>query len=289
MHTNIKPKILFPSDFSESSMNAWSTCEAFAKAYDAEVILLSVVEPPLIRYDYEEEPDVIIARKEANDKIASLEMNKHVSVTPLIKVGKPFKKVIEAALEINPLMIVMGTHGASGIEEFFIGSNASRVIRSASCPVVTVRNNTHDGNFNNILLPLDVSKETKEKVAKAIELAQNFHAHLHLLSVMSNDSKDQTDYLKAQLDGVATYIRNHNIEVSTNFIESSDDISTTVLNYAKETHADFICIMTQQEKQLKDYFVGSVAESVVNHSPIPVLSIRPSNLYVSKRQGSIFG
>lgn len=288
MQTIAQNKILFPSDFSEFSMTSWSTCEAFAKAYNAEVVLLYIVEPPLIRIDYEEEPEVMIARKMVQEKVAELGLDKEVTISTLVKVGKPYKKVIEAALEINPIMIVMGTHGASGFEEFFIGSNASRIIRSATCPVVTVRNAQNDGHFNKILLPLDVTKETKEKVAKAIELAHNFHAKLILVSVLSSDVSSQKDYLTAQLEGVATYIKNHNIEVETNLIESSEDIAKAVISFAKEVEADFICIMTQQEKSLTEYFVGSVAEAMVNHSHIPVLSIRPSNLYVSKKQGSIF-
>lgn len=269
-------------------MKSWNTCASFARAYNAEIVVLYVVDPPLIRVDFEEEVAMIQGRKMISDKIEELNLNQELNVSTLVKVGKPYKKVIEAALEIDPLMIVMGTHGASGFEEFFIGSNASRTIRAASCPVVTVRN-PHDGDFKEILLPLDMTKDTKEKVAKSLELAQHFNARLHLVAVLTSDIKDQADYLRAQLEGVENYIKSHHIECDSNFIETSDDIGTAVLKYSQDCDADFICIMTQQEKSLKEYFVGSVAEHIVNHSEIPVLSIRPSNLYVAKKTTSIFG
>ncbi len=286
MQTN-KQKILFPSDFSESSMNAWGTCEAFAKAYDAEIVILYVVEPPTLRFDYEEEPEVMIARKTVNDKVALLNLAQNVQVSSLVKVGKPFKKIIEAALEIDPITIIMGTHGASGFEEFFIGSNASRVIRSASCPIVTVREPMPDGIVNKILLPLDVTKETKEKLSKALELAQKFNATIHVASVAN--SGDDVAIMTKQLEHVVNYIQNQGISVEKALLETSEDIGNAVLKYAEECEADFICIMTQQEKSIKEYFVGSTAEHIVNRAKIPVVSIRPSNLYISKRLGSIFG
>ncbi len=282
-----KQKILFPSDFSEFSMNAWSTCESFARAYDAEIVILYIVEPPTLRFDYEEEPEIMIARKTVNEKIAAMNLSGGLTVSSLVKVGKPFKKIIEAALEIDPIAIIMGTHGSSGFEEFFIGSNASRAIRSASCPIVTVREPQPDGDFKRILLPLDVSKETKEKLAKSLELAHKFNATVHVASVATSSS--EVENMSKQLESVATYIQNQGISVEKALIETSEDIGNAVLKYAAECEADFICIMTQQELSLKEYFMGSVAEHVVNHSKIPVVSIRPSNLYVSKRLGSIFG
>jgi nucleotide-binding universal stress UspA family protein len=282
------PKILFPSDFSEFSANAWSTCEAFAKAYEADIVLLYVIEPPTLGIGFEEELAMMSSRTFVNEKIAELGWDKNVNITPLIKVGKPFKKIGEAALEVAPIMMVMGTHGASGFEEWFIGSNASKIIRSSTCPVITVRNPQPDGIFKRILVPLDLTKATREKVTKAIELAEKFKGALHLVSVLASTNKEDEEYLKKQLDGVTTYIQAQGIEVFSELIQSTDYIATAILNYGKEIGADFICIMTQQEKSIQEYFVGSVAEHIVNRSEIPVFSIRPFNLYVAKKQGSIF-
>lgn len=282
-------KILFPCDFSESSLNAWGTVNAFAKMYGAEVILLYIVEPPTIPLDYEKEIDVLRARKFVSDKIQELGMATEVLVTSLVKLGKPYKKILEAALEVNPIYIVMGTHGAEGVQELFIGSNSSRVIRDASCPVITVRFTQKDAVFNRILLPLDLSKETKEKVAKSIEIATKFNASLNLVSVVSSNDNEERAQLRTQLEAVEAFAKNHNLNVESELIENSAEIGKAVIEYAKGKDIDLICIMTQQEKSLKEYFLGSTAEHFVNHSPFPVLSIRPSNLYVSKRMNSIFG
>ena len=283
-----KPKILFPSDFSESSLRAWKTAVLFSKAYDAEIVILSVLEAPTFRIDYDEELYVIKLRKYMNDQIVEHDMSNAGQITTMVKTGKPYKKIVEAALEIDPILIIMGTHGASGMRELFVGSNASNVIREAPCPVVTVREHTIEEVIDKILLPLDLTSETREKVAKAIELASKFNAEIQLVSVISSNMASEKTVLEHQLESVAQYIKNQHITVTHTLIESDKAVGNAVLEYAATSGADVVCIMTQQEKSLGEYFVGSTAEHFVNNSVLPVLSIRPSNLFISKRLGSIF-
>ncbi len=283
-----KPKILFPTDFSESSLRAWKTAELFSKAYDAEIVILSVLEPPTFRIDYDEELHFIKLRKYMNDQIAEHGMANAGQITTMVKTGKPYKKIVEAALEIDPILIIMGTHGASGMRELFVGSNASNIIREAPCPVVTVREQSLNEVIDKILLPLDMTKETREKIAKAIELATKFNAEIQVVSVISPGMTSEKTILEKQLENASEYIKNQHIAVTHNLIESDKAPGTAMLEYAKESGADIVCIMTQQEKSLSEYFIGSTAEHFVNNSVLPVLSIRPSNLFVSKRLGSIF-
>lgn len=283
-----KPKILFPTDFSESSLRAWKTAELFSKAYDAEIVILSVLEPPTFRIDYDEELHFIKLRKYMNDQIAEHGMANAGQITTMVKTGKPYKKIVEAALEIDPILIIMGTHGASGMRELFVGSNASNIIREAPCPVVTVREQIIDNVIDKILLPLDMTKETREKIAKAIELATKFNAEIQLVSVLSPNMSAEKAILEKQLENASEYIKNQHIAVTHSMIESEKAPGNAVLEYAKESGADIVCIMTQQEKSLSEYIIGSTAEHFVNNSTLPVLSIRPSNLFVSKRLGSIF-
>ncbi|MFN0201089.1 MAG: universal stress protein [Bacteroidia bacterium] len=283
-------KILVPSDFSDFFAQTWATALSFAKAYHAEIVLLNVVEPPRIRIDFEEEVAVKDARKMAADYVQTHKLDEEVSISTLVKVGKPYKKIIEAALEIDPLMIVMGTSGADGLEEFFIGSNASRVIRSAPCPVVTIRYAQKDYVFNKVLLPLDLTKETTEKIAKAAELADKFKASIHLVSVQPPNEGEGRERLEKQMQNAQNYLKAHGVEhVTAEIITSEDEIGPAIVHYARQIEVDLICIMTQQEKRLREYFLGTQAEHFVNHSPFPVLSIRPQNLYVALRAGSIFG
>lgn len=285
----VKKTILIPSDFSEAALQTWATALSFSKAYDADIVILYVVEPPVIALDFEEEPAVMVARKMVADHIQKNGWDKEANITVLVKVGKPYKKILEAALEINPEMIVMGTNGASGLEEFFVGSNASRIIRSAPCPVVTVRSAQKDYIFERILLPLDLTKETKEKISKGIEVAKHFNASLHLVSVLSTSSNEVKETLEKQLQAAKDFIENHGVSSTAELITSNEEIGAAVVEYAEKMETDLICIMTQQEKKLKEYFIGTQAEHFVNHSPFPVLSIRPMNLYVAKKAGSIFG
>ena len=284
-------KILFPADFSESCMNAWPTARAFAKAYDAEVVMLYVVEEPAFKLvsEFNAEVEVVRARKRVADFITDNDMDKEVSISAIVKLGKPYRKIQEAALEVNPTWIVMGTHGASGFEEVFMGSNASKVVRSAPCGCVTVRQSFEKTEFKKIALPLDLTKESKEKIAKAVEIAEKFKAELHVIAMINKESVSQRESLEKQMEVACQFIHDKGVVAVPHIYESENEVGEAVIECAEKLGANMICIMTQQESKVKDLFIGSQAEYVVNHSPMPVISVRPQTIFVAKNSGSIFG
>jgi nucleotide-binding universal stress UspA family protein len=137
-----KIKVLFPTDFSENSDLAFPTAEYLAKIYDAEIFILHVLEPPAAALRLFSKFDEADARKEVNavlDKFIKEKSDPSIVYNKLIKSGKPWKAIIEAATELSANIIIMGTHGAEGLEEIFAGTNAARVIKTAPCPVLTMK------------------------------------------------------------------------------------------------------------------------------------------------------
>ena len=146
MEPEIK-KVLVPIDFSDYSKAALRYAVSFAKMFKAEMILVYVVEPVIYPPDFSMGQIAIpsvntewdVKAKEELNKLASNEIPKEIKVTTLIKTGKPFLEIIDTAAELDTDIIIIATHGHTGVEHILFGSTAEKVVRKAPCPVLTLR------------------------------------------------------------------------------------------------------------------------------------------------------
>src|SRR4029450_5784042 len=144
----------------------------------------------------------------------------------------------------------------------FIGSNALRVIRESSCPVITIKGKKHRAGCKHILLPLDLSEETKEKVSKAIEIARLYGAEIDLLTVLTTDDEFILNKLKRQMNQVQQYSVQQDVRWKAEFIEGKE-VADEIVKYAVSSKMDLIMIMTQQEMNWTSMFIGSEAQQVI--------------------------
>jgi len=271
-----KNHILIPLDFSEQSLIALGQSVNFARITRASLTLIYVIEDhfhlPFVKPKEDKGLEKNI-RKEL-ERISAETYQKHgVKTDYLIAHGKVYEEIQKAARKLKSSLILMGTNGSVGIKRF-IGSNALRVIREAPCAVITIKGKKHRPGCKNILLPLDVSKETKEKITKAIELAGLYGSHIYLMSVLSTDDEFIVNKLKRQMLSVENFIREQNVSCSHEFITGSD-VAEEIVKYAKKIKADLIVLMTQKEMGWTDMFLSDDAQQVLNDTDVPVLSIRP--------------
>jgi nucleotide-binding universal stress UspA family protein len=274
-------KILVPIDFSEQSIIALKQSYNLAKLTKSEILLIYVIDEDFLKSlenifaeDYYEDPvrDQIQTRL---DKLANEVKNETgVTVNTTIRKGKIYEEIVLVAKEVDAKFIIMGTHGKVGLKKKFLGSNASRVIKEAECPVITIKGKEHHFGCKKIVLPLDLSRETKEKVDKAIELAGFFGSGIYIVSIVESNDEFLMNKLTRQMNQVKEIIESNNISVHTEFVKSSD-ISEEIINYAEKIDADLIIIMTQQEIYWTEMFIGFAAQEIINNSNIPVLTIRP--------------
>ena len=146
MEPEIK-KILVPIDFSDYSKNSLKYSVNFAKSFNASLILVYVVEPVIYPPDFSMGQIAIPAAglemdkraKEEMDKLAEKEIPSEVKVQKIVKTGKPFIEIIETAAEEDVDLIIIATHGHTGVEHILFGSTAEKVVRKAPCPVLTLR------------------------------------------------------------------------------------------------------------------------------------------------------
>ena len=193
----------------------------------------------------------------------------------VISTGKIYRNVIEEAEKLGAGLIVMGTHGVSGFEELWLGSNAYRVVSKSSCPVLTIRHGFKRKNIKKIILPIDIYKNTRQKVPVVAELAAKLKAEVHVLDVRTSDRKDIIYRLTKYGDQAFEYIDKQGIKVIRKAKKGSD-IVDAIVAYGCHINADLIAISKLDRGTPGNQSISSTAQQMVNHSPIPVLSIKPS-------------
>jgi nucleotide-binding universal stress UspA family protein len=274
---NLKNHILVPIDFSEQSLIALGQSYNLARLTRATLTLIYVIEDHFHLPFTTKKQDKTLEKnvlKELKKLASDTYAKSGVQTDTMVAHGKVYEEIQNAAKKLKSSMIIMGTMGGGKGLKRFIGSNALRVIREAPCPVITIKGKKHRTGCKRILLPLDLTKETKEKVMKAIDVANLFGSHINLLSVLTTDDEFIVNKLKRQMESVESFIKQHEVSCSHEFVQG-DDVEVEVIKYAKAVKADLIMIMTQQDSKLIDMFIDSEAQEVINGSDIPVLSIRP--------------
>jgi len=280
-----KDIILVPIGFTNQSLVALQQAVIVAKHTNSELFLLSVVEMPTalqkIFSDYEEK------QKQFKDKLREnlVELsNKYCeglsNVKCLVSSGKIYEEITDVAESVGASLIVMGTEGTpKDIKKKFIGSNANKVVRSAPCPVITIKGKSISDSCDLIALPLDLNKETREKVTNAIQFARLFNSEIRAFSVSYTNDDDATkNKLNRTLYQVSEFITSKGVKCSTELVEisTSASFSGSIVKYTEDIYADLIMIMTKGEENLDLNFLGSNARKLINKSDIPVMSIRPA-------------
>lgn len=276
-----KNHILVPVDFSEQSLIALAQSYNLARLTKAEITLIYVIDDdennPLsffLKSKKQNKKDLEKSIKQRLEEVASDAFHKSgVKINTMISYGKIYEEINAAAKKIKCSFIIMGTNGSVGIKRF-IGSNALRVIRDAPCPVITIKGKKHRFGCQLILLPLDLTKETRQKVNKAIELATYFGSAVKVVSVVTTDDEFIVNKLQRQLNQVRHYINEREITCTAEMIKGKD-VAEELMKYAKQVKADLIMIMTQEEMNWTERFIGSAAQEVINGTDIPVLTIHP--------------
>lgn len=266
--------ILVPIDFSTSSINALEHAVIIANKIGTSIRLIHVVksknfEPPFVINEFTSTLSNSIDdfMKRILDKYAN-EVKEGMDFK--IRHGKIFREITNQAKYDDAYLIVMGTHGVSGFEEKLIGSNAYRVVVNSPCPIITIRENYKPVTPQKIVLPIDLSKDTRKKVPFVTEYAMIFDAEVHILGVSDTYSGDIEKKLTLFTNQVEDYLKEKNIKVQKELL-MNNNITTSIIQYAQNNNANLIAIMTEQVPRIA-FFLGQAPHEIINHSPIPIMS-----------------
>ena len=274
-------KILVPIGFSEQSMIALVQAFNLAKIKKSKVVLLSVVEEQsmmqsLFLDDKSHELQIKVNQK--LHQIGEKYGEKYgVHVESLVAKGKIYSQINKVAEMISADLIVMGTDGSSGTPKKIMGSNAERVVSLAHCPVITIKGKSHGEICKNIILPLDLEKQTKEKVTYALEYARYWDATIRLVSVVLKNNQEVRLKLVKNINQVKKFITDAGVKCTAELVEGEkkQTLGDFIFKYEKRFDYDLIMIMTKKEELTLSNNISVTARYIINNSEIPVMSIRP--------------
>ncbi len=284
MNNQDKPGIiLVPIDYSDQSVVALEQALSLSKVFNSEIHVLNVVSEEFSLSKLFDDNDKVEFEKRASAKLAEFIKEKNAEYKVNLSYsqvhGKIYEQIVNSADILNTQFIVMGTAGSSSLKKKFIGSNALRVVRESHKPVITIKGKHHRKGCQNIILPLDLTKETKEKVAKSVEFAKRFGSIIRVVSVLMTYDEFIVNRLTRQLDQVKKYIMEQGVDCTAEIVRDTkggQGLAESIIDYSNKSKGDLIMIMTQQEEDFTDYFIGSAAQGIINGSDIPVLSIIPT-------------
>jgi nucleotide-binding universal stress UspA family protein len=261
-------KILVPTDFTKVADNAISHAMRLAKHTGAEVYLLHVVAK-------QDEVDETRRKLELEQQRAQ-SMEAGVAVHKLVRVGSIFDDIGDAAAEIGAGLIVMGTHGMRGMQ-FITGSRALRVITSSQVPFIVVQERgIKEGGYDSIVVPLDLHKETRQKLTAVADMAKTFQSKVHLLV-----PKEEDEFLHKQLQNHIKFANQyldergiaHDARIAD---EDSGDFVKAVVKHAVAVDADLIAIMNLSQGNIFGVLgVPYEQEVITNEAQIPVMCMNP--------------
>ncbi len=269
-------KILVPCDFSDSAVQAFIFALQMVQQSKGEIILLHVIELPVLHITmlgptlYFEEnylKDIKLSAEKNFKELKAKWTNDGIKVRSLIAQGPITKTITRIAEENKVDLIVMGTKGATGFEEFLVGSNTEKVVRFSPLPVLAVRKSQELSHIKNIVFPTTLDPN-QNKLLTHIKALQNFFsARLHLLLVNTPHNMKRTIDEKDMMEGYAKDfdLQNYTINTRNDFYESD-----AIMNFTVKIKADMIAMGTHSRKGLAHLISGSVAEEVVNHMDCPI-------------------
>jgi nucleotide-binding universal stress UspA family protein len=272
---------LVPIDFRPESEIALEYAAFIASQVDATLHLIYIIEEesPLLKLVLKDDQRDMILRGAADkldDVAGKVLTDKNIPFTTQIKQGKVYEMIIESASEFKADLIFMGRTDSSDMRKNLAGTNTMHIIKRADVPVITLRKKPEYFGCSHIVLPLDLTKQTLKKAANAVAIARLLDARITILSVLREDSKSKEIKIISKLDEIRSNLIQLEIECDVKLIKNKTDAPHDILNAAvRELEGDIIMIMTQQELHFTQYFVGSVAQDIINLSDFPVLSINP--------------
>jgi len=250
--------ILVPFVNSPSAIGALKTAIFLSKIHNSKIQIIHVVTDK--------------ADEGILDTIKDICTKENVTFTFIERSGSIYKEINKAEKEIAADLIVMGAYGKSGWQQFWVGSNAFKVISSSHCPVLTLQGDHSDiSTFQKIMLPLDDSEESRQKVNWVAKLAKGFDAEVLIFNttkVKGEDSRARLALYARQIEEIL-----HKEGIRTEFDESyGNNIAEDCIKFAEIHGCDLITIMTETENT-NSFFMGTYAQQLVSTSPVPVLTI----------------
>ena len=194
-----------------------------------------------------------------------------LKVSEVIQFELAFDGIMKISKKNDIDLVVMGSHGASGFKEMFIGSNAEKVVRNSIAPVLIIKKDAGEFNVNKFVFASDFSDEIRKPFAKVVEFANKFDAELELAMINTPSSFKPTHVAE---EIMKKFVSNFTINKYSINIYNDVNVENGILHFADNIDADLIGVCTHGRKGISHFFNGSISEDLVNHALRPVVTFK---------------
>ncbi|MDX1651486.1 MAG: universal stress protein [Brumimicrobium sp.] len=274
-------KILVPTDFSEYAMRASRVAAKIAKLTGARIYFLHVVDMPVNEIGIipgqtqQDIPEGLFILKRAKQNFKELfaqDFLEGVNIAEAVQFDGVYESIVNEAKKHAIDLIVMGTHGTSGyINDFFVGSNADKIVRLSETPVLVVKDDMADFNIQKIVFASDFDEGVDQSFESLVPILDIFKAKLELVRIVT---REDFYYSEPILTVMEDFARRHGLKNYDCHIFIAKDVQTGINEFASRKEADMIATVTHGRRGLARLFNGSVTGELIKQSASPVLSVR---------------
>ena len=260
-------RILVPIDFTPVSTTAVNHAMAVGQAFNSEIHLLHIVAK---KSEFSEARERLHAFQREHLQAFS------GTVKNSVRIGNLFDDIDDVSVEMDANLVIMGTHGLKGMQ-FITGGRALRIVRECSTPfIITQSRPIRETGYDDIVVPLDLHQDTKQKLAIVAEMATYFKGRVHIISPAETDEFLQNQ-LRRNVEFASEYFQERSIEFTTKISEhDSGAFVKDVVRYAASIEADLISIMNFHEKSLMGILGQTYEQQIItNEAEIPVMVLNP--------------
>lgn len=273
-------KILVPTDFSPLAENALKIAAKIAKKHDGEIFLLHLLDLPLDLIDptkgttSNDLPESIFFMKLAHQRFAKAmtkDYLKGIKVHETVEFNEAFEGIMNVSKKHECDLIVMGSHGAEGLKEVFVGSNTEKVVRYSEIPVLVIKSETEEFFAQRMLFATNLALETIDSYHKAVQFSN--HMGIEMITVFINTvGKFRTsDHIDGQIEKFKDAVQHPDLKI---IVRNDKNAEDGILNYAEKINANIVGIGTHGRKGIARLLNGSLSEHVVNHAKLPVITFK---------------
>jgi len=269
--------ILIPTDFSLCAQNAENATMQLAKKFNAKVYLFHHADIPedweeMLVSEREQHPDALKKIYEVESSFERIrQLFPHITIETHVTGGKWIDRMSQYVQQKNIDLVVIGSHGASGKNEFFIGSNTQKVVRGVHCPILVIKEPLGKVNFNKVIYASSFNEAEKVAFLKFKDIIKHFLPEIHLVTIHNSEFLDGPITLQRAV--LKDYVELSKPLTAHAHIIDSFTIDGGIRNFANGINADLVVVANHYKRPLKRMLVGSNVEALVNHANMPVLTI----------------
>jgi nucleotide-binding universal stress UspA family protein len=274
-------KIMVPYDFSANANKAISHAAFIASLQKADLYIAHIINKselvdiilPIMKLKTNQ-VIVDLVNQRLNDVGLKIRKDFGITTKNIVSTGNITSEIVSLAEENKIDLIVMGTQGKDSMSDLFLGSNAYRLITKSPIPVMTIKDQINKKGYKNILLPIDFSEHSRQKVNYGISMAKAFSAKITVLALYDEREKEDEFKLEVIVKQIAKLCEKAKVTYET-FIDKTHHRVGKTISFAKKHKSDLIVTMTDQKIGGLQGMLSTYDHELIHTSKIPIISIPP--------------